>query len=152
MTRSLSVLVKLGMDIASWKNVAICSWKSSMDFNGGLLLMIIAISPRKSLYYPYSRTFNLLSNRITTKLTAGKAIWTFLPVNQLIETLLQPAGSSKTDWANLNKNKKIVPIHGAKSLSLIHTRPIFLPIYTLWNKDSAFESINLCPILSFLVK
>ncbi|RJU51096.1 hypothetical protein DW738_04325 [Streptococcus sp. AM28-20] len=59
--------------------------------------MIIAISPRKSLYYPYSRTFNLLSNRITTKLTAGKAIWTFLPVNQLIETLLQPAGSFKTD-------------------------------------------------------
>lgn len=59
--------------------------------------MIIAISPRKSLYYLYSRTFNLLSNRITTKLTAGKDLWTFLPVNQLMETLFRPAGSSKTD-------------------------------------------------------
>ena len=54
--------------------------------------MIIAISPRKSLYYLYSRTFNLLSNRITTKLTAGKGLWTFLPVNQLMETLFDLQG------------------------------------------------------------
>ena len=59
--------------------------------------MIIAISPRKSLYYLYSRTFNLLSNRITTKLTAGKALCTFLPVNQMMETLLRLGKPSKTD-------------------------------------------------------
>ena len=152
MTRSLSVLVKLGIAMASWNIVAICSWKFSVDLNGDLLLMIIAIPPRKSLYYLYSGTFNLLSNRTTTKLTAGKALWTFLPVNQMMETLLRLANPSKTDWANLNKTEKIVPIFRSKSPSFSHAIAIFVPIYTPSHKDSVFESINLCPILSFLVK